>query len=287
MSEPFKTRFAPSPTGLLHLGHGFSALLAYNQAQNNNGTFSLRIEDIDQTRCRDHFIDDIYKDLKWLGIKWPRPVRIQSEHFADYKLYLDKLSDMGLLYPCFCTRADIKKEIENSPAAPHGFDGVIYPQTCKKLSPNEQYEKLEGGSPYALRLDMDKAIGVLREKDQWPLYWHDQIKGEIEARPQDMGDIVLARKETPTSYHLSVTVDDHLENISHIIRGVDLFDATHIHCLLQALLGFRTPTYYHHHLLHDEDGKRLAKRNGSSTLKSLREEGADGALYAKKLLLKT
>ena len=287
MKKTFITRFAPSPTGLLHLGHGFSALLAYTMSQANDGSFLLRIEDIDQTRCRDEFTQEIYKDLSWLGIKWSEPVRIQSQHFADYEKYLNILDNMDLLYPCFCTRADIKKEIANAPSAPHGFDGVVYPQTCKKLSGGEQQQKQQSGAPYALRLDMDKAIALLKSKNNWPLYWQDEIKGEITATPVEQGDIVLARKETPTSYHLAVTVDDHLENISHVIRGVDLFEATHIHRLLQALLGFETPIYHHHALLVDGDGQRLAKRSGSATLKSLREHGDDGIELAKKLMDKS
>ncbi len=287
MKKTFITRFAPSPTGLLHIGHGFSALLAYKQAQANDGSFILRIEDIDQTRCRDEFVAEIYKDLSWLGIKWQQPVRIQSQHFADYEKHLNILSDMDLLYPCFCTRADIKKEIADAPSAPHGFDGVVYPQTCKKLTIAEQTQKQQGGAPYALRLDMEKAIALLKSKNNWPLYWQDEIKGEITATPVEQGDIVLARKETPTSYHLAVTVDDHLENISHVIRGVDLFEATHIHRLLQALLGFDTPIYHHHALLVDDGGQRLAKRSGSATLKSLRENGDDGIKLAHKLMDKS
>jgi glutamyl-Q tRNA(Asp) synthetase len=284
MKKTLTTRFAPSPTGLLHLGHGFSALLAYKLAQNNNGRFYLRIEDIDQTRSRSEFIEEIYQDLKWLGVKWLEPVRIQSEHFADYENHLNILSKMDLLYPCFCTRADIKKEIEGAPSAPHGFDGVVYPQICKKLSLDERLLKQQNGTPYALRLDMEKAISLLKEKNAWPLYWQDQVQGKVKARPEDMGDIVIARKETPTSYHLAVTIDDHLEGVSHVIRGQDLFEATHIHRLLQALLGFETPIYHHHALLTDEDGKRLAKRNSATTLKSLREKGENPDELVKKLL---
>ena len=283
MTKNYITRFAPSPTGLMHIGHGFSALLAFEAAQKNNGKLLLRIEDIDQTRCRPEFVEAIYTDLSWLGISWAEPVRVQSEHFDDYENALKTLGDMGLLYPCFCTRAEIKKELENAPSAPHGFDGVVYPETCKHMGASDQQHKKESGTPYALRLDMAKALAMLKARLNWPLFWQDEVKGNVEATPQDMGDIILARKETPTSYHLAVSIDDHLSGITHIIRGNDLFAATHIHCLLQALLGFKTPLYTHHKLLNDEDGNRLAKRTDAPSLKSLRENGVDGLELAKKL----
>lgn len=284
MQNKFITRFAPSPTGHLHLGHGFSALLAFTQAQNHVGQFLLRIEDIDQTRARDEFIDDIYKDLLWLGIHWESPVRQQSAHFDDYQKALDHLAQQNLLYPCFCTRAEIKKELENAQSAPHGVESALYPQTCLHLSPIERAQKIDEGRSFALRLNVDAAIKQLKEKNLWPLFWVDAYKGKMKAAPEILGDVILARKETPTSYHLAVTVDDHLAGITHIIRGVDLFEATHIHRLLQALLGFDTPEYAHHPLLFDQSGERLAKRKNAPSLKALRENGVDGLSLAKTLL---
>jgi len=261
---PEITRFAPSPTGLLHLGHAHAALFAHQAAMESGGTFLLRLEDIDPIRCREDFIDQIYQDLSWLGLDWPRPVRRQSQHLADYQQALDKLRDMGLLYPCLCTRKEIEAEIARSGHAPHGPDGVLYPGTCRhrRIHP--------GDDPCAWRLDMEKAI-----QRAGPLRWHDRRHGWLQADPGQFGDVVLARKDTPTSYHLAVTVDDALQEVSLVTRGEDLLAATHVHRLLQALLDLPSPDYHHHRLLTDDQGRRYAKRDKSLTLQSLRQSGHD------------
>lgn len=273
MSRPFVTRFAPSPSGRLHLGHGYSALTAWRRAEAEGGRFILRIEDIDAGRCHAEFIDGIYEDLAWLGIKWETPVRLQSQHMDDYAVALAKLADMDLLYPCFCTRRDIREEIARSPAAPHGPEGAIYPGICRALSALDVADKIEAGEPFATRLNMEKAISATRSRHDWPLTWQDENGKLTEAGPESLGDVVLARKDIPTSYHMAVVVDDALQGISHVIRGQDLLFATHLHCLLQALLGLDTPVYHHHRLLTDDSGARLAKRDRSQTIESLRDAG--------------
>ena len=258
------TRFAPSPTGLLHLGHARSALVGWRAAQDNGGRFLLRIEDIDVGRCREEFVAAIFEDLAWLGLSWEQPVRRQSQHFADYRAALEQLQQRGLIYPCFCTRADIAA----AASAPHGPEGVIYPGTCRHLSDAERARRIAAGEAYALRLDVGKALALTG-----PLTWHDDEAGEVGADPLSLGDVVLARKDVPTSYHLSVTVDDHLQGITLVTRGLDLFHATHIHRLLQALLGYATPRYRHHPLIVDSQGRRLAKRDRDMTLRAMREAG--------------
>nr|CRH07645.1 Glutamyl-Q tRNA(Asp) synthetase [Candidatus Magnetococcus massalia] len=262
------TRFAPSPTGYLHLGHAFSALTAFWFAQREGGRFLLRIEDIDRGRCRDHFVADLLADLQWLGLEWEEPVRRQSEHMSFYGEALSELEAMGLLYPCFCTRKEIAREVAASGAAPHGPDGPLYPGLCRGMSEDEKAQQRASGRPFALRLDMAKALERVGT-----LYWQDLGRGCQLAKPGLFGDVVLARKEFPTSYHLAVTLDDHGQGVSHVVRGEDLFEATHVHRLLQALLGLDVPLYRHHGLLLDEDGKRLAKRVGSRSLKEMREAG--------------
>jgi len=256
------TRFAPSPTGLLHLGHAASACFAAEQA--NGGRFLLRLEDIDQGRCREEFVEAIFEDLAWLGLTWDAGVRRQSLHFAEYAQALDKLAALGLLYPCFCTRADIK----DMAGAPHGPDGPIYPGLCRHLSEDEREARRQAGRPFALRLRMDEAIRVAG-----PLRWEDLSAGPQEARPDVFGDVVLARKDTPASYHLAVTWDDAKQGVSLVTRGIDLFPATHLHRLLQALLDLPVPRWHHHLLLNGPDGKRLAKRDGAPSIRSLREKG--------------
>jgi glutamyl-Q tRNA(Asp) synthetase len=268
MSASVITRFAPSPTGRLHLGHAYAALFAARAAREAGGRFLLRIEDIDATRCRPEFEEAIYEDLSWLGLEWPTPVRRQSEHMAEYGAALDRLKTRGLIYPCFCTRAEIKAEIARAGAAPHGSEGPRYPGTCRRLEPEQRAARLAQGTPYALRLDVGKALA-----ETGPLSWHDRERGTIAADPLLHGDVVLARKETPTSYHLSVTLDDHLQGVTLVTRGTDLFEATHIHRLLQALLGLDTPDYHHHRLVEGPGGQRLAKRAGAPTIASLRNAG--------------
>ncbi|WP_051999947.1 tRNA glutamyl-Q(34) synthetase GluQRS [Caenispirillum salinarum] len=263
------TRFAPSPTGHLHLGHAHSALFSFRQAREAGGRFLLRIEDIDKGRCRPEYETAVLEDLRWLGLEWEKPVRRQSAHFDEYADALERLEGMGLLYPCFCTRKEIQAEVARSPSAPHGPDGVLYPGTCRALTADDRRALRAEGRSYALRLDMARAV-----ERAGPLTWHDRAAGTQEARPQAFGDVVLARKDTPTSYHLAVTHDDALQGVTLVTRGQDLFEATHIHRLLQALLGLPVPEYHHHGLLTDpETGRRLAKRDKSLTLRALREAG--------------
>lgn len=256
------TRFAPSPTGKLHLGHAYSALFA--QAQAEGGRFLLRLEDIDPGRCRREFEDSILADLTWLGLTWELPVRRQSEHLDDYAGALARLDAMGLIYPCFCTR----KDIAEAGAAPHGPDGPLYPGLCRHLSATERAERMASGQPFALRLDISAAT-----RHSGALIWHDRIVGPVVAQPDLFGDVVLARKDTPTSYHLAVTVDDALQGVTLVTRGEDLFAATHVHRLLQSLLDLPVPAYAHHRLLTDETGRRFAKRDRSLTLEALRQAG--------------
>ncbi|BBE33179.1 tRNA glutamyl-Q(34) synthetase GluQRS [Sphingosinicella microcystinivorans] len=255
------TRFAPSPTGHLHLGHAFSALTAFRFAEAQGGRFLLRIEDIDTGRCRAEFTDGIFEDLAWLGLTWETPVRRQSEHMADYAAALTRLQAMEVVYPCFCTRADIAAAV----TAPHGAQ-PLYPGTCRALDPEMRACRMT--EPHAWRLDIARAAALTG-----PLSWHDAAHGNIVATPEAEGDVVLARKDAGTSYHLSVTVDDALQGITDVVRGEDLFSATHIHRLLQALLGLPTPHYHHHGLLRGPDGKRFAKRDRAETLAALRARG--------------
>ncbi len=266
------TRFAPSPTGYLHPGHAYSALFAYEAARAEGGKFLLRIEDIDPVRRRPEFTEALLEDLRWLGLIWEEPVRRQSEHMEDYAAALAKLRAMGLLYPCFCTRSEIEKEVMASAAAPHlapqGPDGPAYPGTCKELDPEERAQRARLKGPASWRLDVAKALEMTG-----PLYWSDRAMGRVEAAPLDFGDVVLARKDAPTSYHLSVTVDDELQHVTLVTRGKDLFRATDVHRLLQALLKYATPDYHHHELLTDGAGRRFAKRDKDITLRALRASG--------------
>jgi glutamyl-Q tRNA(Asp) synthetase len=268
MSPSLVTRFAPSPTGLLHLGHAYSALFAARAARVAGGRFQLRIEDIDQGRRRPELDVAILEDLGWLGLAWEAPVRRQSEHMADYAAALARLGADGLTYPCFCTRKEIQAEVARSGQAPHGADGPLYPGTCRRLKAGERRARIAAGEPHALRLDAAAAAARAG-----PLRWHDRGRGPQDADPVVHGDVVLARKDTPTSYHLAVTLDDHIQGVSLVTRGMDLFEATHVHRLLQALLGLDVPAYHHHRLVVGPDGQRLAKRGGALTLRALREAG--------------
>lgn len=261
------TRFAPSPTGYLHLGHAYSALHAHEAAQ--GGMFLLRIEDIDPVRCKPEFTQAIFEDMGWLGLNWPQPVRRQSEHLSDYATALDRLRESGLIYPCFCTRREIEQEAQQAAHAPHAADGgFLYPGTCRALSSAERADRLAQHNTANWRLDIAAA-----KKQTGDLFWQDQSKGRVEATPEIFGDVVLARKDVPTSYHLSVTVDDHIQGVELVTRGEDLFASTHIHRLLQALLNLPTPAYNHHALMTDATGKRFAKRDGAVTLRALRTQG--------------
>lgn len=268
------TRFAPSPTGRLHLGHAFSALLAHDFARSRDGAFLLRIEDIDPGRSRSEHVDSILEDLAWLGIEWDGEIIFQSERLDLYGEALGRLKADGLVYPCFCTRAAIAAEIAASAAAPHGPDGPLYPGTCRALGAEER-DRRAAVEPHAWRLDVAAASARAG-----PLYWRDGDT-EVQAEAEAHGDVVLARKDAPVSYHLAVTVDDSDQGVTDIVRGRDLYAATDIHRLLQALLDLPTPLYHHHPLLLGPDGQRLAKRHGAPTLRDLREGGTDpGALAA-------
>jgi glutamyl-Q tRNA(Asp) synthetase len=302
------TRFAPSPTGRLHLGHAWSAIQAHDYARAAGGSFTLRIEDIDGTRSRPEHVEAILRDLEWLGLAWDGEVTFQSQRLGLYEAALDDLRARGLLYPCFCTRADIAASL----TAPHGPEGALYPGTCRGLAAPDL------GKPHCWRLDVAGALKFLpgtgrgtaaeggggggasqgTHQAESPLHqpaagplprpgkelwWHDEIAGQVRADPASAGDVVLARKDAPASYHLAVTVDDAAQGITHVVRGVDLFAATHVHRLLQALLGLPTPEYRHHPLLMGPDGTRLAKRHGAPSLEAMRLAGEDGPGLAARL----
>lgn len=264
---PEVTRFAPSPTGWLHLGHAYAALFAREKA--GGGRFLIRLEDIDGARAKKEYEEAIFEDLAWLGLTWETPVRRQSDHFDDYRAALAKLEALGVLYPCFCTRREIQEEIARAGNAPQGPDGPLYPGTCRHRSPDERAERIARGEAYALRLDVLKAASLIHTE----LVWKDRGRGVFQARPDVFGDVVLARKDTPASYHLAVVVDDALQGITLVTRGEDLLEATHLHRLLQALLGLPVPEWHHHRLITDETGKRLAKRDDARSLRSLRAAG--------------
>jgi glutamyl-Q tRNA(Asp) synthetase len=272
-SAPAVTRFAPSPTGLLHLGHAYSALFAAREAAAHDGCFLLRIEDIDLGRCRPAFIGAIEEDLAWLGLDWPRPVRRQCEHFDDYRAALDRLDAMGLLYRCFLSRSALNEALSAPHLAPRmGPDGPAVTDTDRLMDAAERRSRLEAGEPYALRLRMAAAI-----ERAGPLAWTDLDHGPQAATPEIFGDVVLARKDVPASYHLAVTVDDALQGVSLVTRGEDLFQATHVHRLLQALLGLPVPAWRHHRLLTGPDGRRFAKRDRAPTPRALRDAGRSPA----------
>jgi glutamyl-Q tRNA(Asp) synthetase len=260
-----RTRFAPSPNGLLHLGHAHAALVAHDLARARGGEFLLRIEDIDGTRSRKELVPEILADLRWLGLEWDGPVVFQSERLASYAAAGERLKEMGLLYPCQCTRAEVL-----AAATELGPDGAIYPGTCRSRAIDP-----EGA---AWRLDMTKAIMIAG-----PLQWEDELAGVQQARPELFGDVVVLRKEAPASYHLAVTLDDAAQDVTLITRGIDLFASTHVHVLLGRLLGLGARTYHHHELLVDADGRKLAKRRGSPALADLRSAGDDGKALAKAL----
>ncbi len=271
---PATTRFAPSPTGLLHLGHARSALAAWRRARETGGRFLLRLEDIDPGRCRPGYAAAIQEDLAWLGLRWDGPVRVQSRHLPEYRAVLDGLAARGLLYPCFCTRADILREVEGAASAPHGPDGApLYPGTCRALPAGERARRGPAGERHALRLDMARALAAA----PGPLSYEEEGEGAVPCRPERFGDAVLARKDAPASYHLCVTHDDAAQGVTAVTRGEDLRPATELHRLLQALMGWPAPRYAHHALLTDAAGRRLSKRDGAPSLRALREQGATPA----------
>ncbi len=265
------TRFAPSPTGRLHLGHAVSAIRAHDYARERGGRFLLRIEDIDGTRSRPEFVAGILKDLAWLGLRWDSLV-FQSERLATYDVALEALKARGLVYPCFCTRA----EIAASASAPQGDVGPVYPGICRGLSADVVAARAH--LAHCWRLDMAKAVAMTGA-----LAWNDAIAGTIVADPLAQGDVVLARKDAPASYHLAVTLDDAAQGVTDVVRGVDLFAATDVHRVLQALLGLAVPAYHHHPLVVDAAGRRLAKRDGALSLAEMRAAGEDGLGLADRL----
>jgi len=275
-------RFAPSPNGYLHLGHAYSALLNFDLARRAGGRFLLRIEDIDATRCRPEFEAAIYEDLAWLGISWETPVRRQSEHFARYREAVERLAGLDLIYPGFESRAEIARLVAQCEAGapwPRDPDGApLYPGLAKSLPPDERERLIAQGRPYALRLDMEAALARAGE-----LNWKEfgevpgGESGVVAAQPEAWGDVILARKETPTSYHLSVVIDDALQGVTDVVRGRDLFWSTSVHLLLQQLLGIPQPAYRHHRLIEDASGHKLSKSTQATALRELRRQGATPA----------
>lgn len=264
------TRFAPSPTGLLHLGHIFAARVAQARAEAGCGEFLLRFEDIDHTRAKPEFADSIEDDLRWLGLSWKGEALYQSRRLEAYRAAFEKLRARDVVYPCFCTRREIQSELGRSVSAPHGPEGPLYPGTCRHLSIAEQVGLMrEKGEP-AWRLHAGRATAATGSLD-----FRDETRGVIDVKPGLLGDVILLRRDIATSYHLAVVVDDAFQKISHVTRGEDLMDSTHVHRLLQALLGFPTPTYLHHQLIRDKASRRLAKRDRAATVRSLRENGAN------------
>ncbi len=275
MTIRLATRFAPSPNGHLHPGHAFSALTAWDWARAHDARFIVRIEDTDRSRSREDFERAQLEDLAWLGLDWEQPVRRQSEHLTDYARGLDRLRDLGLVYPCFCTR----KDIATAAQAPHGPEGIVYPGTCRPLSKDVRETKLATGTAFALRLDVARALDLAERLKGNRLTFTEEgcgpdgENGRLPVDPRPMGDPVLARKDGVIAYHLAVVMDDAAQGITHVIRGQDLFFATPLHRVLQVLLDLPEPTYLHHRLITDETGERMAKRRGSATLRNMRADG--------------
>lgn len=268
-------RFAPSPNGYLHLGHAYSALKNYQMAQRQGGRFLLRIEDIDLGRARPEYEDAIYEDLAWLGIRWEEPVRKQSDHFGEYALALEKLSGKGVLYACTCTRGEIAEFVRGQKNWPRDPDGSpVYPGTCRNLTAAERLRQAQSGKAVSQRIDMNQAISLL----QGPLGWCEFGEGDsprmVSAQPSAWGDAMVGRKDVPGSYHVAVVVDDALQGVTDIVRGMDLFEATSLHRLLQEMLDLPAPNYHHHRLISDESGRKLSKSAGSKALRDLRAQGA-------------
>lgn len=262
------TRFAPSPTGLLHLGHAYAAKFAFDLAQEHGGTFLLRFEDIDTTRVRPEFYDAIEEDLTWLGLSWEETPISQLDRLPAYMDALEQLKSLGVAYPCFCTRREIQQEIAHMSNAPHGPEGALYPRICQKISMAERESRLKSGEAHCWRLDAKQATHLTGSLD-----FTDRIHGVLPVDMSLLGDVVLARKDIATSYHLAVVVDDATQGITDVTRGEDLITSTHVHRVLQVLLRLPSPVYHHHQLVLDEAGKRLAKRDDALSIRSLREQG--------------
>lgn len=262
------TRFAPSPSGALHVGHLLAALEARRLADVHGGTCLLRVEDIDQRAQHPEYLELMYEDLAWLGLRFDGEVMVQTQRFDQYRSVLNQLRLAGLLYPCFCTRSEIKAHLAEIGRAPHATLGYLYPGTCRQLSPDEVEARLSAGVPHCWRLDMQRVQDIIGCPT-----WHDMHRGTQRCVPTEYGDVVLARKDFPASYHLAVVVDDAALGVTHVTRGADLFESTHIHRALQGVLGLPVPQYSHHALLRDNQGKRLAKRDGARSIASLRAAG--------------
>ncbi len=263
------TRFAPSPTGDLHLGHAFAAWFAFALAERASGRFLVRIEDLDQGRCRNEFVDRNLGDLHWMGLQWEKPVLRQSVRMAAYRGALDHLDALGVTYPCLCTRKRIREEIAAAAGAPQtATETTVYPGLCRDRDRRETAARIARGEPYAIRLDSARAMAIAGD-----ISWIDAVRGSQPVSLAAEGDVVLARKELTTSYHLAVVVDDAAQGVTHVSRGEDLFGATHIHRLLYALLGLTPPLWHHHPLCRDAQGRRLAKRDRDTSLRSLRDHG--------------
>ena len=268
----FVTRFAPSPSGRLHLGHAYSAVIGHSRSSRSGGKFRLRIEDLDQTRCRSEFVGGIYEDLRWLGLNWDEPVLVQSQRTEEYEMALEQLKQRGLVFACFCTRSDIASSL----TAPHGDAATFYPGTCRELSDDPERRAL---MPHSWRLNSPKAIELAGLPS-----WIEADGRKFTAKAGEIGDAILARKDAPASYHLSCVVDDAASGITMVVRGNDLRPSTPVQLLLQKLLGFPQPAYLHHRLVTHEDGRRLAKRDRAPTLQAMREAGVDGRELAQRLL---
>ncbi len=266
------TRFAPSPTGHLHLGHVHSALVGWRAAREAGGRFLLRVEDIDPQRCRPEFGTALIEDLDWLGLRWDGPVRRQSGHLDEHAAALRRLAAAGLAYPCFCSRRAVEAEIARAGGAPHGPEGPHYPGTCRRLTAGERAARIAAGTPHAWRLDAAAAAA-----HAGPATFDDALAGRVVADPAVLGDVVIARRDVPTSYHLAVVVDDAAQGVTLVTRGEDLLPATHVHRLLQAALGLPVPAYVHHPLLRGADGVRLSKRDGAVSVRALRDAGRTAA----------
>lgn len=285
-NQDIVVRFAPSPNGLLHLGHAYAAMVAHDYAREAGGRFLLRIEDIDTARTRPEYVQAILDDLRWLGLQWDGDPLFQSARFDEYATAIEKLKQMGVLYPCFCSRSDMRAAQEAGGFA-KGPDGPIYPGTCRDLPPEQAAQKM-AGEPHSWRLDIAKALAILEPLSSeplpsGPLSWVDGRRGEQLADPAALGDVVIQPKDTPVSYHLAVTMDDARDGISDVVRGEDLFASTHVHRLLQALLELPVPRYYHHGILLDETGEKLSKSRASASLAVLRKSYADGTSLIDKL----
>jgi glutamyl-Q tRNA(Asp) synthetase len=273
-NAPKVFRFAPSPNGYLHLGHAYSALRNHDLARRHGGRLLVRLEDIDIDRCRREYETALLDDLAWLGIEWEKPERRQSEHFAEYAARLEDLRRRRLVYPCFCSRGDISRIVAGAASWPRDPDGApLYPGTCKHMSKLERERRLAAGQHAALRIDMDEALAQVGERLGWREYGEGDVARDVEAEPAVWGDAVVGRRDIPASYHIAVVVDDALQGVTDIVRGMDLFNATSLHRLLQNLLDLPAPEYHHHELLRDGAGNKLSKSTRAKSIRSIRSEG--------------